>query len=78
MKCKSLAGALIIFASIVLLSSLQICSALDSIATATAGFIGTYEPTIGTVLLYVLSCILLIGGIALIMLDVLSKEKHAK
>ena len=75
MKCKSLAGAIIIFASIVLLSSLQICSALNSIATATVGFIGTYEPTAGMVLLYVLSGILLIGGTALIILDVCSKEK---
>lgn len=78
MKCKSLAGALIILASIVLLSSLQICSALNSIATATVGFIGTHEPTIGTVLLYVLSCILLIGGTTLIILDLCSKEKPSK
>ena len=75
MKCKSLAGAIIIFASIVLLSSLQICSALNSIATATVGFIGTSEPTTGIVMLYVLGGILLIGGTALIILDVCSKEK---
>ena len=78
MKSKSLAGAIIIFASIVLLSSLQICSALNSIATAIVGFIGTPEPTISIVLLYVLSGILLIGGTALIILDVCSKEKSAK
>ena len=78
MKCKSLAGALIILASIVMLSSLQICSALNSIATATVGFIGTAEPTTGVVLLYVLSGILLIGGTALIILDLCSKEKTTK
>ena len=78
MKCKSLAGALIIWASIILLSTLQICAALYPIATATVGFVGTYEPEAGTVLLYVLSCVLLIGGTALIILDVFSKEQPAK
>lgn len=78
MKCKLISGALIILASAILLSALQICSALYSIATATVGFVGTYEPTTGTVLLYVMSFILFISGTALIILDVVSNEKAAR
>lgn len=77
MKLRSLSGALIILSAIVLISTLQICAALYPIATSTVGFIGTYEPTVGTILLYALSCVLIIGGTALIMLDVFQKNSLA-
>lgn len=48
MKCKSLAGALIIFASIVLLSSLQLCSALNSIFGGLLFIGGAIMYSIGT------------------------------
>lgn len=75
MKSKSLSGALIILSAIILISTLQICAALYPVATSTVGFIGTYEPTLSTILLYALSCVLLAGGITLIILDFFPKKQ---
>ena len=75
MKNKSITGALIVIASIILLSALRICSALSDLAAATMGFMGTSEPTTLTVFLYVLSGVLLVGGLALIIWDLFTKVK---
>lgn len=75
MKCKGLVGGILILASIMLLSVLQISNSLDNIATATIGFLAPSGPSLLTISLYVLSVLLLIGGIALVVFDLLFSKK---
>lgn len=74
MRNKSLVGSIIVLASIILLSALQICGALDNVAAATMGFFATSKPTLITTTLYVLSVVLLVCGAVLVVLDLFSKK----
>lgn len=74
MKNKSLVGSVIVLASIILLSALQICGSLDNVATATMGFLAPSEPTLITIALHALSVVLLVCGAVLIALDLFSKK----
>ena len=76
MKSKSVAGAIVIVASVILLSSLRIWDALTNIAAATMGFLGTSELTASTIFLYVLGGILLVGGVMLIISDLVADAKR--
>ena len=78
MKFKGLVGGIVILASIILLSALQISTSLENIATATMGYLTTSEPSLLTSILYVLSVLLLIGGIALVICDLFSQKKTSQ
>lgn len=74
MKNKSLVGSVIVLASLILLSALQICNSLNSVATATMGFLAPSEPTLIIIALHALSVVLLVCGAVLIALDLFSKK----
>lgn len=74
MKNKSLVAAIIIIASIILLSAMQLCHALNNISVAILGFTGTSEPASSTILLYILSATLLLCGFIMILSELFSKK----
>ena len=75
MKSKGLVGGIVILASIILLSALQISNSLDNIATATIGFLATFEPSLLIIALYILSVLLLVGGITLVIIDLFCSKR---
>ena len=75
MKNSSIVGALLILAAVILVSALQVCSALSDVSAATMGFSGTSELSAVTISLYIISGVLLVAGIGAIVAELTTKTK---